>query len=84
MSDESRGLTKWQLALAVGAGAVAVVGVSALAYAVLRRRKLGGGGGSADPVPEGEAVSPVGRNQPTDNAASSAKASTNKVGLPTT
>ena len=74
MSDESKGLTKWQVALAVGVGAVAVVGVSALAYAVLRRSKSGGGGGPADPVPpEGGEV--VVNSEP----AGGAKPSTNKV-----
>ena len=37
MSDEARGLTKWQLALVVGAGAAAVLGVSVLAYVAVRR-----------------------------------------------
>ena len=39
MSDEGRGLTKWQVALAVGASATAVVGVSLLAYALCKRRR---------------------------------------------
>lgn len=39
MSDESRGLNKWQLALAVGIGAAAVVGVSVLACVALRGRR---------------------------------------------
>lgn len=40
MSDEGKGLTKWQVAVAVGAGATALVGVSLLAYVVHRRRRV--------------------------------------------
>ena len=36
MSDEARGLTKWQLALVVGVGAATVAGISLLAYVALR------------------------------------------------
>ncbi len=51
MSDEARGLTKWQLALAIGAGTAAIVGVSILAYVALRSERS-----SANPSPSGSPV----------------------------
>lgn len=42
MSDEGKGLSKWQLALGVGVGATAVVGASLLAYVLYRRNSAGG------------------------------------------
>lgn len=38
MSEEAKGFSKWQLALAVGSGAAAVVGISLFTYVVLRSR----------------------------------------------
>ena len=51
MSDEGRGLTKWQLALVVGTGAAAVVGLSILAYVALRSSNSGEQGTDNDPPP---------------------------------
>lgn len=38
MSEEAKGFSKWQIALAVGSGAAAVVGICLLTYAALRSR----------------------------------------------
>lgn len=52
MSDEGKGLTKWQLALVVGTGAAAVVGLSILAaYVALRSSNSREQGVDNDPPP---------------------------------
>lgn len=51
MSDEGRGLTKWQLALVVGTGAAAVAGLSLLAYVALRSSSSREEGVDSDPPP---------------------------------
>ncbi len=43
MSDESKGLVKWKVALAVGVGAAALAGGALLAYYALRSQRSEGG-----------------------------------------
>ena len=66
MSDEAKGLTKWQVALAVGAGAAALAGLSALAYVALRSGSKSEEGPRPQPeVEPPEVTPPVGGEQAT-------------------